>query len=73
MTERQQELERRLQDVTGQLGSNKKGTKKGKLSSDVLNIHELNGGLRFQKSLDPIHNKLELNRSCCNVSFSLFR
>ncbi|KAL7032532.1 hypothetical protein ACKWTF_007341 [Chironomus riparius] len=28
MTERQQELERRLQDVTGQLGSNKKGTKK---------------------------------------------
>lgn len=30
MTERQQELERRLQDVTGQLGSNKKGTKKGK-------------------------------------------
>lgn len=30
MTERQQELERRLQDVTGQLGSNKKSTKKGK-------------------------------------------
>jgi len=49
MTERQQELERRLQDVTGQLGSNKKGTKKGKLSSNVLNIHELNGGPRFQQ------------------------
>lgn len=29
MTERQQELERRLQDVTGQLGSSKKSTKKG--------------------------------------------
>lgn len=29
MSERQQELERRLQDVTGQLGSNKKGAKKG--------------------------------------------
>lgn len=29
MTERQQELERRLQDVTGQLGSSKKNTKKG--------------------------------------------
>lgn len=28
MTERQQELERRLQDVTGQLGSSKKNTKK---------------------------------------------
>ncbi|KAG5682045.1 hypothetical protein PVAND_011435 [Polypedilum vanderplanki] len=28
MNERQQELERRLQDVTGQLGSNKKSTKK---------------------------------------------
>lgn len=31
MTERQQELERRLQDVTGQLGSSKKNAKKGKL------------------------------------------
>lgn len=30
MNERQQELERRLQDVTGQLGSGKKSTKKGK-------------------------------------------
>lgn len=30
MTERQQELERRLQDVTGQLGSGKKSAKKGK-------------------------------------------
>lgn len=30
MTERQQELERRLQDVTGQLGSSKKSAKKGK-------------------------------------------
>lgn len=80
MTERQQELERRLQDVTGQLGSNKKGTKKGKLSSNVLNIHELNGGPRFQqlptykRKLDfPfIYNKLVLHRSCCNVSFSCF-
>jgi hypothetical protein len=31
MTERQQELERRLQDVTGQLGSSKKSTKKGNI------------------------------------------
>lgn len=31
MNERQQELERRLQDVTGQLGSGKKSAKKGKL------------------------------------------
>lgn len=31
MTERQQELERRLQDVTGQLGSSKKSAKKGEL------------------------------------------
>lgn len=30
MNERQQELERRLQDVTGQLGSGKKSAKKGK-------------------------------------------
>lgn len=29
MNERQQELERRLQDVTGQLGSGKKSAKKG--------------------------------------------
>lgn len=29
MTERQHELERRLQDVTGQLGSGKKSAKKG--------------------------------------------
>jgi hypothetical protein len=29
MTERQQELEKRLQDVTGQLGSGKKSAKKG--------------------------------------------
>lgn len=29
MTERQQELERRLQDVSGQLGSGKKSAKKG--------------------------------------------
>lgn len=29
MTERQQELERRLQDVTGQLGTGKKSAKKG--------------------------------------------
>jgi peptidoglycan hydrolase CwlO-like protein len=30
MNERQQELERRLQDVTGQLGSGKKNAKKGR-------------------------------------------
>jgi hypothetical protein len=32
MNERQQELERRLQDVTGQLGSGKKSAKKGRIS-----------------------------------------
>lgn len=32
MNERQQELERRLQDVTGQLGSGKKSAKKGNLN-----------------------------------------
>lgn len=31
MAEKKQELEKRLQDVTGQLGSNKKTAKKGKL------------------------------------------
>lgn len=30
MAEKKQELEKRLQDVTGQLGSNKKQAKKGK-------------------------------------------
>lgn len=30
MAEKKQELEKRLQDVTGQLGTGKKGTKKGK-------------------------------------------
>lgn len=31
MAEKKQELEKRLQDVTGQLGSAKKTTKKGKI------------------------------------------
>lgn len=31
MTEKKQELEKRLQDVTGQLGTAKKNAKKGKL------------------------------------------
>lgn len=35
MNERQQELERRLQDVTGQLGSGKKSAKKGKFCEDL--------------------------------------
>lgn len=35
MNERQQELERRLQDVTGQLGSGKKNAKKGELREDL--------------------------------------
>lgn len=30
MAEKKQELEKRLQDVTGQLGTGKKATKKGK-------------------------------------------
>lgn len=32
MAEKKQELEKRLQDVTGQLGTGKKTTKKGKLN-----------------------------------------
>lgn len=33
MAEKKQELEKRLQDVTGQLGSAKKQAKKGRLST----------------------------------------
>ncbi len=40
MSERQQELERRLQDVTGQLGSSKKNAKKGILK--ILSRGDLN-------------------------------
>lgn len=32
MAEKKQELEKRLQDVTGQLGTAKKATKKGRLT-----------------------------------------
>jgi hypothetical protein len=34
MAEKKQELEKRLQDVTGQLGSAKKPPKKGDISGD---------------------------------------
>lgn len=46
MAEKKQELEKRLQDVTGQLGSAKKAAKKGKfkfntilpIKSDICNL-----------------------------------
>lgn len=38
MTEKKQELEKRLQDVTGQLGTGKKNAKKGKLCFFVNNF-----------------------------------
>lgn len=38
MVEKKQELEKRLQDVTGQLGSAKKAAKKGKHLVDFTNL-----------------------------------
>lgn len=53
MNERQQELERRLQDVTGQLGSGKKSAKKGKLSRLRDNF----------SSLIPLHSTDDSNKA----------
>lgn len=39
MAEKKQELEKRLQDVTGQLGSAKKASKKGKRSCFIKQFH----------------------------------
>lgn len=38
MAEKKQELEKRLQDVTGQLGSAKKAAKKGEQSMNIANL-----------------------------------
>lgn len=40
MAEKKQELEKRLQDVTGQLGASKKATKKGNTSTWRLHYEE---------------------------------
>lgn len=38
LAEKKQELEKRLQDVSGQLGTTKKPTKKGKFTEFVLDL-----------------------------------
>jgi hypothetical protein len=51
MSERQQELERRLQDVTGQLGSSKKNAKKGERILPMKKIFYLKRKIFTKKSL----------------------
>lgn len=44
MAEKKQELEKRLQDVTGVLGSAKKATKKGKLKEKIVIHYQIQSG-----------------------------
>lgn len=41
MAEKKQELEKRLQDVTGQLGTNKKQPKKGMCFLFIILLHKI--------------------------------
>lgn len=58
MNERQQELERRLQDVTGQLGSGKKNAKKGEnsLKSSFVISRNLNHIHLNSSQMSPINH-----------------
>lgn len=57
LAEKKQELEKRLQDVSGQLGTAKKTTKKGKQSHELVHFSDFGGKHQAHAIYNPDTNQ----------------